>query len=453
MWSGGFGRRFGGNDHAGETMKLRDYEFDALKRYYVAGQRRTLIVGPTGSGKTVVAARMMRKLLDAGRRVLFVAHRRELILQAKQRLVEQGVAKLDIGIILSGCDESPASQIQIASMDTLRKRDKPAAELVIIDEAHHAKAKTYLELIEHYSDSEIVGLTATPYRLDGSPLGDIFDEIVELPKPTRLIADGWLSKPRIWTVPESQWPVLNRIKKVRGDFELNELGRLMSDRTLVGSLVAHWNKHADGIPTVAYAVNVQHAQAITDTFTAAGISAALLTGETGSKERNGLLEGLKIGKIKVLCNVMVLAEGWDWPDAKCCIMARPTMSTLLWIQICGRFMRPSSRVPVILDHVGNAIYHPLPHWDQYFNLYEEDAPKIRCGVARVKTCPVCELTVASGQRICPNCDFEFWSSDLISESDGSLVEVTPKRACKECGGRLAHAFGYCLLCTAKRFAA
>lgn len=403
-------------------FKLRDYEQNVIKRIEASAAKRKLVVGPTGAGKTVVAARIMRKRLFEGKRVLFVAHRRELITQAKKRLIEHGVSQRDIGLILSGFQESRAAQIQIASIDTLRNREKPRADLLIIDEAHRAKAATYLAMLDHYSDADVIGLTATPYRLDASPLGDIFEEIIEMAKPSELIEAGWLMRPRIFTVPPDFRPDLSDVRTSRGDYFSTDLTKVSNKKHLVGSIVDHWKRLAENRPTVAYAVSVEHAKSIAAAFRGAGIASEVLTGDTDHDERDAMLHRLKSGSTKVICNCMVLTEGWDCPEAKCCIMARPTQSLALWIQMGGRFMRPGNITPLILDHAGNANRHWVcPGDDQEFSL-DSKQPK-HGGECPEKECPECDSFVAVGFKTCPNCGHEFWSGEMPDEVQAQLVEL------------------------------
>lgn len=196
------------------SIALRPYQLDAVERVREqirSGARRVLIVAPTGSGKTVVAAHIMARAVESGRRVLFVAHRRELIDQCFRKLEDSGVGQ--VGVIMAGDPRSnPGASVQVASIDTLRHRAKPEANLVIVDEAHRALAKSYVELASMYPASVHLGLTATPYRADGRGLCDAYDALVVVASPKELIAEGFLVEPTVYTLAAHELPDLSAVK-------------------------------------------------------------------------------------------------------------------------------------------------------------------------------------------------------------------------------------------------
>jgi len=313
---------------------LRPYQADAVARSREAlraGRRCILLVAPTGSGKTVIAAHIIASAVARGRRVLFVAHRRELIDQAFGKLRDAGLA--DVGVIMAGDRRrNPVAPVQVASIDTLRRRAKPASDLVIIDEAHRALARSYAELREAYPLATHLGLTATPYRADGRGLGDAYEALVSVASPATLIADGYLVEPRVYTVPASDLPDLSRVRLSRGDYAPEQLSAAVDRVGLVGSIVEHWKRHARGVRTVAFAASVSHSQRIAAQFVAAGIAAEHLDGETPVDERAAILRRLEACETLVVSNYGVLCEGWDQPAVKCCILARPTIRYLV---VCG----------------------------------------------------------------------------------------------------------------------
>ena len=404
-------------------MKLRDYEADWVRRIKESKSKRILIVGPTGCGKTVVAVSLLRSAVQQGKRVLFLAHRKELISQARQRLIEHGVSPASVGIIRSTEPENRSAKIQVASVQTLVRRKMPPADVVFIDEAHHAASATYLKILRHYPKARVFGLTATPYRLDGKPLGKLFDEIVESVKPSKLIESGWINRPRVWTVPPEERANLEGVKTTAGDFNVGQLGAVSNKKSLVGSIVDHWKRLAEGLPTVCYAVSVAHAEHIAKSFRRAKVKAAVLSGETPGDKRAELLRMLKDGELQVLVNCMVLTEGWDCPEARCAIVARATMSQTLWFQMCGRIMRPGERPPIVLDHAGNALWLPLPGEDIDFSLETALRKKGPVRGAKEKACPECGNRLFLGCRVCPNCGFEFWTGEPPEEVAGELREA------------------------------
>jgi len=415
-------------------MKLRDYELEWTQRIKASKSKRVLIVGPTGCGKTVVAVSLIRSAIQQGKRVLFLAHRKELINQARQRLIEHGVNPVSVGIIRSTEPENRAAKIQVASVQTLVRRKMPPADVVFVDEAHHAASVTYLKILRHYPKARVFGLTATPYRLDGKPLGKLFDVIVESVKPSKLIEAGWINRPRVWTVPPEERANLEGVKTTAGDFNVGQLGAVSNKKSLVGSIVDHWNRLAEGLPTVCYAVSVAHAEHIAKSFRRAKVKAAVLSGETPGDKRAELLRMLKDGELQVLVNCMVLTEGWDCPEARCAIVARATMSQPLWFQMCGRIMRPGDRPPIVLDHAGNALWLPLPGEDIDFSLETAIRKKGPVRGAKEKTCPECGNRLFLGCRVCSSCGFEFWTGEPPEEVQGELRETDGShKTCIDCG--------------------
>lgn len=408
-------------------LTLRPYQSKSVAAVIRAWRehRRVLFVLPTGAGKTVVAVRIIQRARLAGEPVLFCAHRIELIDQAVARLVEDGIAAADIGVIRADDTRTNRSApIQVASVDTLRNRRKPKAALVVIDEAHRAAAATYAKIMRLYPAARVLGLTATPARFDSKPLADAFDVIVEGSKPGALIAGGFIRRPKVWTKP-GQVIDLRGVRSRGGDYELHELGRRVNTRELVGDIVQHWLKHAQGRRTVVFCVSKDHATRVTRAFRSANIPAETLLGETELALRRGLLGPrgrLARGEVKVIATCMVVSEGWDLPAVKCAVLARPTKSLTLYLQQAGRILRPhGSTVPIILDHSGNALTHGFPTAHREWSLTEavERGP----GAEPVKSCPECGAVVAAGCGACPECGADFALTREIDEAEGELVDM------------------------------
>jgi superfamily II DNA or RNA helicase len=392
--------------------------------------RRILLVLATGGGKTSIAAAIILEELLAGRHVLFLAHRRELIAQAYRRLLELGVPEHDVGVIMANdARRRPGAKVQVASVDTLRSRAKPAADVVFVDEAHRALARTYVDLVAAYPAALHIGLTATPYRADGKGLGDAYDEIIVVASPRELIAQGYLVAPRVFTVPASQRPDLSRVKVSRGDYAAGELAAAVDRQSLVGNIVEHWMTHAPGVRTVAFAASVEHSKHIAGRFREAGVAAEHLDGETPAIERDALLARLERGETLVVSNCGVLAEGWDQPAVKCAILARPTKSTGLYLQQAGRILRPWNGLgAIILDHAGCALEHGLPQDDRDFSL-EGAKKRVRSTTETpARECPSCFAVVGIAARACPECGHELLAErEMPREDDGALEEVTSVR--------------------------
>jgi superfamily II DNA or RNA helicase len=407
---------------------LRPYQAEAVARsrdVLRAGRRCILIVAPTGAGKTVIAAHVIASAVARGRRVLFVAHRRELIDQAFGKLRDAGLR--EVGVIMAGDRRrNPPAPVQVASIDTLRRRAKPAADLVIIDEAHRALARSYAELREAYPLATHLGLTATPYRADGRGLGDAYQALIVVASPATLIADGYLVEPRVYTVPAAELPDLSRVRLKGGDYHPEQLSAAVDRSGLVGSIVEHWQRHAGGQRTVAFAASVAHSQHIARSFVAAGIPAEHLDGETPTDERAAILRRLETGETRVVANYGVLCEGWDQPSVKIAVLARPTKSPGLYLQQAGRILRPWQAVgAVILDHAGVVLEHGLPHDDREFSLDGDKRERAKRTAPSCKTCERCFAIVRSSVAVCPCCGWAWPDAPErdIEEQPGDLVEV------------------------------
>lgn len=351
-------------------FELRDYQeqaLDRLRAQYEAGLRRLLLVLPTGAGKTVVAAHVMHQYALRGERVLFLAHRRELIFQAAAKLEAYGLssdAGGELSVALGGdARYAPNRPIQVASIQTaLRRLDALRLDevaLVVIDEAHRARAGSYEQILGAVPPSAFVlGLTATPYRADRKRLkGLAFEDRVRGPEVADLIARGALVPPRVFASPRA--PRLRDVGLRGGDYDTAKLAGVMNTTMLNGDIVTNWMKHAPERKTVVFAVNIEHSLAIAEEFRRAAVPVAHLDGSTPNGERAQILRELETGKLQVVCNVGVLTEGWDCPPVSCVVLARPTKSRGLWRQMVGRALRPApGKVDcLVLDHAGSHYEH------------------------------------------------------------------------------------------------
>lgn len=438
-------------------IALRPYQVDGVERVRAklrTGKRRVLFVLPTGGGKTVVAAHVVASAIALLSRVLFVAHRRELIKQAFCKLVRNGIAPSSIGIIMAGVESKlvdaiapspatlsddelwriyarrrPTAAVQIASVDTLRNRQNPPADLVIIDEAHRCLAASYRALVDGYPSAVHIGLTATPWRADGRGLGEVYEDLVAIATPRELIDLGFLVEPRVFTVPAKDLPDLSGIRMKGNDYDEKALAIAVDKIGLVGNIVEHWQKHSGWQRTVAFAASVAHSRHIADRFKSAGIAAEHLDGETPAHERDAILGRLERGETLVVSNCGVLCEGWDQPSVKCCILARPTKSTGLYLQQAGRILRPWENArAIILDHAGCALEHGLPQDEREFSLTSSRKRKAGPTATPCRTCEDCYAVLPISAKVCPECGFVFAageSREVPEEAMGELIEVRP----------------------------
>lgn len=419
---------------------LRDYQDEGIENVREAirnGSKRILLVAPTGSGKTVVAAQIVKFAADKLRRSMFLAHRRELVNQCADKLVNFGV---DHGILMAGEFPYGAADVQVASIDTLRARcittekmPLPYSDVIIIDECHRSLAPTYLKLIKAYPNAIVIGLTATPIRGDGKGLGHIYDDMVQLPSISDLIKRGHLVEPRTFapTIPD-----LTGIKIRRGDYDERELQQAMNRRSLVGDIVSHWWRLAKDRPTIVFASGVKHSIHLRDEFASTGATVAHVDGDTPLQERKRIVDDLKKGKIQVVTNYGVFTEGFDEPTLSACILARPTKHLGLYLQMAGRTLRPADNKEdsLIIDHSGNVYEHGFVQDDHQWVLEEgkalhKDSAERQREFDEKKpiTCVKC-ATVYSGQLICPHCGHipEKYGKFVESRS-GDLMEVRAEK--------------------------
>jgi superfamily II DNA or RNA helicase len=406
-------------------LALRDYQtaiVDGLRSELRAGKRRLVAVAPTGAGKTVIASHIMASAAAKGSRVLFLAHRAELIDQCSRKLDACGVAH---GRIVAG-GSYDGQAVQVASIPTLaRRKDVPGADLVVVDECHHVCAKSWASVVKRYDRAALLGLTATPFRLDGRGLKEHFDALVARVGIQDLIAMGHLVPPVVYTQPG---PDLRGVRRVGGDFAQGQLATRVDQPRLVGDVVRHWARLALDRTTVAFCCTVQHAEHVAAAFSAAGIPAASVDGATPAAEREGRLADLASGKIKVLTNVAILTEGWDLPRCGAVILARPTQSRALYLQMVGRGLRTDAGKDdcLVLDHAGNTLRHGFVTDPIAYSLEGLEA---QGAAPSVRLCPQCAAALKAGTQTCPLCGYAFPPPDeddqVPEAAAGELERVDP----------------------------
>jgi DNA repair protein RadD len=401
------------------VVRLRPYQVEILAEFdrrVADGDRRILLVSPTGSGKTVIFSDIVRSYVQRGRRVLVLAHRREIITQTVGKLRDCG---LDPGIIQAGFADDPLAVLQVASISTLHARAirgnklaLPPADLLVVDECHHATARTWRTIIDSYPDAVLLGLTATPCRGDGRGLGGIFGTMIECPQVQELIEAEFLVPTRAYA---PSIPDLTGVTVQAGDYVENQLADRMDKPQLVGDIVTHWHRLAEGRRTVVFATGVQHSIHIRDEFRKSGVSADHLDGSTPKDERDEILLKLACGAIDVVTNCMVLTEGWDMPEIGCVVLARPTKKMGLYRQMVGRVLRPAPGKPdaIVIDHSGAV--HRLGFAEDHveWTLDPERSAEnpthakrsAQGSTSRLVDCSSCGALRAGGEA-CPHCGFK-----------------------------------------------
>jgi superfamily II DNA or RNA helicase len=406
----------------------------AVRKAASDGYKKILIQAATGSGKTVVASDIISGAHEKGSEMLFLAHRRELVYQCYDKLSDFGVTS---SIIMSGEYADSWNTTQVASIDTLRVRVKkekikmPEAKVVFIDECHRSLAKTYLQIIDYYvkRGAVIIGLTATPIRADGKGLGQIYDKMIRGPSVKQLIADGYLVQPLYYapTVPD-----LTGVKS-HNDYVEGDLQRAMDKPELVGDVVTNWLRIASDRKTVVFAAGVQHSIHLAEEFAKSGIKVAHIDGETPMDERDKIVNDLRAGRVQVICNCMVLTEGFDCPDLDCAVLARPTKNLGLYLQMGGRVLRraPGKADTLIIDHSGAIYRHGFLEDDIDWELEpgklfldREHSVQKRKDSEPI-TCEEC-AHIYTGQIRCPRCGHTpERRGKWYATRHADLVQITP----------------------------
>lgn len=359
------------------ALTLRPYQREAIEAIGAAearGVRRQVVALPTGTGKTVIFAHLVA---DRDGRSLILAHRDELIEQAagKIRAVNP---RAQVGICKADRDEWQAP-IVVASIQTISRQHRLSRipprsfQTIIVDECHHAAAESYQNTLGYFGAFDdggplVVGFSATPERADEKQLADVFEEIVFRRDIESMIADRYLCDLRAVQVRIDA--NFDAVHTVAGDFNVGELAAQLEDANAPEQALEAWREHAAERKTLVFTPTVELATNIAERFSDAGISAAWLSGETHIDERRDTLRRLAAGRIQVLANCAVLTEGFDEPSIDCVVMARPTKSRPLYIQMIGRGTRPfpTKSDCLILDLVGATTRHEIVTAASLFNV-------------------------------------------------------------------------------------
>ena len=418
-------------------IRLRDYQTDCvgnIRSAYRAGRRAPLLVSPTGSGKTVMFAYISNGTSAKGHRVLILVHRQELVDQTCKTL---NAFDVHHGVIAAGRTPDRTHRVQVASVQTLVRRlhvFKP--DLIIIDEAHHGTAGSWRKVIDANPQARILGVTATPERLDGRGLGEVYDEIVLGPQVRDLIVEGHLAKPTYYAPP--MVADMSGVHIARGDFANNEVAAAMDKAAIIGDAVEHYARICQGVPAVAFCASIAHAQHVADQFNAAGYRAATIDGTLDRDARRDVVRALGDGRLNVLTSCEIINEGFDLPVVTGAILLRPTLSLGLHLQQIGRVLRPApgKERAIILDHVGNLKRHGFAEDVREWSL--AGRPKGKKAKAKnpddldIRQCPEC-FCCHEKLPACPECGHVYKIVGReIEQRDGELIELQSTTECK-CG--------------------
>lgn len=353
------------------TLALRPYQqaaLAAIAQAEAAGNGCPLVAHPTGTGKTVLFAELARR---RGGRTLVLAHRDELIEQAVDKLAVVW-PQADIGVVKAQRDERD-HQVVVASVQTLARQTRLAriprdVDLLVTDEAHHAAAPTYQRIYDALTPALHLGVTATPWRSDGDGLKAIFPEVTHAFTLLEAIRDGWLADLRALQIRTGL--SLDGVHVRHGDLRPDELAAVINTSNRNQLIAQTFREHAANRKALAFTVDVAHAHDLANAFRAEGFKAEAVDGETPLPERRALLRRFREADVQVICNCGVLTEGYDEPSVNCIVLARPTQSRLLFVQMVGRGTRPfpGKKDCLVLDVADATTSHNLAAFDGLLGL-------------------------------------------------------------------------------------
>lgn len=414
------------------AVSLRPFQATAvaeIRAAFMAGHRRVLFVLPTGGGKTFTFVYIAEQAAIRGNRVCILVHRQELVDQASRSLHAIGCRH---GIIAAGYRQDLSHTVQVASVQTLARRLHTIPpgffQLLIVDEAHHGVAGTWAKVLEHHQNGHVLGVTATPERLDGRGLGHAFDILIEGPDAAWLTQEEFLVPARIFAPPGIDLSAVKRFDTAKGRHDSDAILR---QGQAMGDAVSHYRRTIEAEhngTAIAFCCSVAHADALAEAFNSQSIAAARLDGTMDRGERRRLIADLGAGVLKVLTSCDIISEGTDIPSVTGAILLRPTDSLGLHLQQVGRALRPApgKRWAVVNDHVGNSLRHGLPTDPREWSLEgQQKRRRVASDALPVKVCPSCFATIPSPEPVCPLCQFEFPAAARreLTVVEGTLQEL------------------------------
>ena len=371
---------------------------------------------PTGGGKTVIAAHLLKGWLADGGEAVWLTHRKELVQQTRKVLVREHVrATADIWPPRQPDAPSITGGVVVLTTQTVGRRTARrdvwgaygSGDLMVVDESHHAPAKGWQRAIEQWP-GRVLAMTATPWRLaKGEGFRHLFDKLISGPQVIDMQMDGALCDATVIVPPDDQ--LIDGGDEVRsGDYTERGIKRANRGRdVMTAGLLRFWKEHASDRQTIVYAVSKDHARNLVSVFNDAGISAAELLSDTPEQLRSRTMAEFREGNLKVLVNLQIATEGLDLPDASCVVLARPTLSLALFMQMIGRGLRPKDEGGdcLILDLAFNSVTHGLPEDRRKWSLDPKD--QLVNGEAPVVRCNECGAVSPAGRHECQNCEAPF----------------------------------------------
>lgn len=407
-------------------ITLREDQEDVRTKLRVAlrSSSSVLAFAPTGFGKTVLASALIKLLFAAGKRTIFAVHRIDLIKQTAETFKKFGIP---FSYIAAGHHYNPMHRVYIASILTLKNRlGKIPADYIFVDEAHLSAAAGWAAVAAHYKSTgaKLIGLTGSPERLDGKPLGDVWDQMVMGPTVRWLIDNGHLSRYRAFA-PKGVVDTYG-LHTRKGEFVQAEIDALMEGKAVIAGAAKHWRAKADGLRTIAFCPSVARAKEYAEEFTALGIPSVALDAETPQEVRAQAFIDFADRKLLVIFNCALFCEGFDLAaqvnrdvTIECVMQLSPTQSLAKHLQQLGRGLRKKDYPAILLDLVGNLERLGLPDDDREWSL--EGRKKVQREVKAI-TCEVCFATHPPAP-VCPECGFVYPKKEAAGGGGRSIEEV------------------------------
>jgi superfamily II DNA or RNA helicase len=424
-------------------MKLRPFQESAIQQCRDAlssGNKRIVFYAPTGAGKSVIAESLTKLSLGRGKRVAIIANRVQLVKQMADRFAASGIS---YGILQGGNTNNIHLPVVICSINTVDKRGLPDCDVIIIDEGHAcAGSKMYRDLIFQRNNVPVIALTATPFskgmakpykELENEPL---FQHMVIAETIKGLISLGFLVDCEIYAPSEPDLSGVKMVKNAFGEKDYSDMSKELAEAvdqpSLVGDIVQHWHKLAEGKPTICFATSITHSKHIVEQFRATGVTAEHIDCYMHEDDKERITREFKAGKFTVLSNVALLAEGFDYPACEVMILARPTRSLIRYIQMVGRILRPfhGKDRGLLLDHSGSVRHLGFPTDDLPLELDDGSVTsktKKEIEEPKPKKCAKCHYLKPPKMAKCPKCGFEaVRTAEEIDIEAGELVKLEKK---------------------------
>ena len=410
-----------------EEVKLRPYQErsrEAVEKEWQEGHKRTLLVLPTGTGKTVVFSKIIEDQVKLGDRCLILAHRGELLEQASDKLLKATGLKTATEKA-EQTSLGTQAKVVVGSVQTLQREKRlnkfepEHFNTIVVDEAHHCISEGYQKVLGHFPSAKVLGVTATPDRGDMKNLGEYFESMAYEYSLNDAIREGYLSPIKALTIPLKV--DLSEVKQQAGDFSTSDLDTALDP--YLEQIADEMVKYCANRKTVVFLPLVKTSQKFKDILNGRGLKAAEVNG--ASADREEVLEDFEEGKYNVLCNSMLLTEGWDCPSVDCVVVLRPTKVRGLYSQMVGRGTRlaPGKKELLLLDFLWHTEHMELCHPANLICKNAETAKKMTEN-----------LEDAAGQAVDIEDAEEQAEKDVVRERENALAEKL--EACKKCKRKL-----------------